>query len=149
MFGDALLLRCLLLLSLAASGEPASVACTAPPQRVFLGAVATNLDFAEQVFETCGLVQRVGDRDPRERVLYDVSPRTGDHYWINVFDGDRVLPPEGTRTCVTGIFRRRDGYSIKEARALGRSTTAVADGLQLPDFVFYPVRCPQDAPARG
>ena len=123
--------------------------CRVPPERVFLGAVATNLEYFERLVETCGLVQGVGHRDPRERILHDASPHSGESFWLYVFDGDRVLPAEGSRTCVTGIYRRRDGLSFKKAVALGLGTHVVADGLQRPDHVFYPVRCPQDAPARG
>ena len=139
------MLRATLLLTLLAPAEPG---CPPEPSRVFLGALVTDDSrYHGRVVEVCGIMQGRGDRDSRERVMYDSNQYS--HYWMYVFEADRILPPAGVRTCVTGAFRRRDGYSPAEAEARGLPKSTVTDGLQLPDYVFYPVRCLFDAPARG
>lgn len=143
------MLRVLAVLSLATSAEAASPPCPVAPERVFLGAVASNVfAYLDRVVEVCGLVQEVGERDPRERILHEMSP-IGTGYWIYVYNEDHVLPPEGTRGCVVGTPRRRDGLTPEQAEARGLPNVGVADGLQRPDYVFYPVRCEYDAPALG
>jgi hypothetical protein len=139
------MLRNALLLALI---SPPDASCPPQPDRVFLGAVVTNPVHYGRVIETCGLVQGIGDLDSRERILHDA---TGQHdgYWMYVFNGEGILPPEGTRTCIVGIFRRRDGFSPAEARARGLPDTHLIDGLQRPDYVFYPVQCAYDGPALG
>ena len=139
------MLRTPLLLALV---SPVEASCPPQPERVFLGAVVTDdARFHNRVVEVCGIVQEIGDRDPRERVLYDGSRHS--HFWMYVYDAERSLPPEGSRACVVGAFRRRDGYSPAEARARGLPRTTLTDGLQRPDYVFYPVQCSYDGPALG
>lgn len=140
------MLRAALILAFINPSEPS---CPAQPERVFLGAVSTNAPaFGLRVVEICGTFAGHSDRDPRERVMYDVSTYNGEEHAVFVFDPDRRLGQDRTRTCIVGTPRRRDGLSIEEARA--RGTSYVADvPLHLPDYVFYPLRCTCDGPALG
>jgi hypothetical protein len=122
--------------------SPAEVDCGAV-QRMFLGAIASAPRYYEgRVVELCGIVGQRGDLDSRERVLFDVSPSTGDGYALYVFDPQGQLPSEREHACVVGASRRRDGLTEREARARGLPNRAIVDAtLSDPDYVFYPVRC--------
>jgi len=126
------------------------VECPAQPERIFLGAVATNPDaYRYRVVEVCGNVEPMRGGGPGERVLHDTSRYGGDGYWIYVHDPESALPPPGGRTCVVGRPWRRDGFTAEEATARGRTNYRVTDALQRPDYVFYPVQCTYDGPALG
>ncbi|HEX8643608.1 MAG TPA: hypothetical protein VF702_06805 [Allosphingosinicella sp.] len=131
--------------------SPPEIDCPPEPKRVFLGAVATNAPaFDYRVVEVCGVLAERGRLDPRERVMYDISPISGDDYAIYVFDPARHLGADGSRICITGRPWRRDGLSREEVVARGLGTSSVTDiPLRLPDYVFYPVQCTYDGPALG
>ena len=140
------------LLALTVIGNgPAPVMCPSPPERVFLGAVATNvMGYLDRVVEMCGIVGGVGERDPRERVISDTSRYSKETHAFNVFDPDGLLPAPGSRACVVGTPRRRDGFTPIEAVKRGLPNSYTADvPLHYPHYVFYPVQCSFDAPARG
>lgn len=122
-------------LVVAPAGPPAP--CP-PPERVFLGALATDvMTYLNRRIEVCGIVQGAEQYRPNERILHDSSPYGA--YWFYVDDSRALLPEAGERGCVVGITRRRDGLTPEQAIARGLSNSYVADGLQRPDFVLYPV----------
>ena len=147
-----MLIRALLLVSLASQTSTPAASCPPPAQRLFLGALASAPSYYEgRLFEICGTVGEVGDEGPTERVLYDQSPRTGQYSAFFVSDPSSELPPpEGARVCLVGEARRRDGLTWREAEERGLPNRSLTDtALRDPDYVFYPIRCGEDAPARG
>ena len=144
-------MKSLILGALLIHAVPDRPVCPSPPERVFLGAVATNvIGYLDRVVEMCGVVGRVGESDLRERVIYDKDSYSGETDAFNVFDPDGLLPAPGTRACVVGTPRRRDGLTLDEAIRRGLPNRfQIHFALHEPDYVFYPVQCAQDAPARG
>ena len=144
--------RTALLAAVTLQGHSA-VACPPQAERVFLGAVGTNVTaYLARTVEVCGTFAARGGADSRERVLYDYydAPWGREYYAIYVFDPAAQLGAEGARACIVCTPARRDGFTPAEARARGLPNVNMADSaLRLPDYVFYPVRCEFDGPARG
>ena len=119
---------------------------------VRLGTVATSTDYEGKLVEVCGAFHgrsgRHGDLD--ERLFLYGPDQWGYHTGITVHDPRLNLGEDGRKVCIVGTQRRRDGLSREEVRARGLGTTVTTDlPVRLPDYVFYPRACPQDAPARG
>ena len=88
-------------------------------------------------------------RYPGERILHDVNASRDTGFWFYVADPAGALGEDGSRVCVVGMARRRDGLTVKEAWARGLPHVTVTDALQQPYYVFYPAQCLDNGPALG
>lgn len=137
-----MLIRLIVAAGAALLGSPEGQ-CLAPVEQMFLGAIASAPEtFEGRLVEICGTLGAHGDVDPRERVMSDISPLSGEAYALYVFDPHGELPGEGGRACVVGTSRRRDGLTTREAQARGLPNLSITDvPLSDPEYVFYPLSC--------
>ena len=100
-------------------------------QRVTLPQVASYVEpWFGRAIDMCGLVQ-AEQAQPGERFLHAKSS-SGEPYWFLVYDPEYRLPLDKT-VCVKGLVRVRPGTVGDGGR--------VADGLQNPAHVLYPLDC--------
>lgn len=110
-----------------------------PVDTVPLPRLATNVfAYLDRPVRTCGLLQAKHEGQPSEHILH-VSAE-GEGSWFYVDAGTTNLPPYGSRICLNGFIRRRDGLTPRQLAERGIGVVAGEDGLQNPDYVFYATR---------